>query len=209
MNAPPFIKKTARWNPGKPYQKGSFTPAGRLHYSDREATRRYNPVGWDSGPVKWAARIFVGFNVGKRPVWSMEHVVALTRDIRRKQGMKEDSSFVYQKGVYEHEDPKHGVVQEESAQIVFLNLYESTETPLYFCTHMLLLAEELRLRLQQESVILEFVVDGIPHRTIGLVDGGKGTVPIIDTGTYDPLYDEEGALIARNQIRERLGFWEK
>ena len=81
-----------------PNGHGAFTPNGPKYLRGKRV--RSNPELWHTDEPVYAARLFVGFNVGGRPQWSMNDLVALVEKIRVSQGRRPDSSFLAQRGIY-------------------------------------------------------------------------------------------------------------
>jgi hypothetical protein len=144
---------------------GFFVPNGTL--TTRGSILRRNPPAWESEDPIWGARIFVGFSVGMEPRWSMEDAVHIVRRVRGAQVGTPDSSFLYQKGLYTHKLTGE-TVEEDGAQIVFINLPDFGATPKVFEKQMVEVAEALAIELEQEEVIVELQKDGITQKTIGV-----------------------------------------
>ncbi len=144
---------------------GIFTPTGELRFRGR-GSRTYaaNPRLW-SGPPADAARLFVGMNVGPDPVWSLRDVIEVVAAERSAQTGDPSASFVAQKGIFKHS--AGDVVEEDSAQVVILNLDDET-TAEDFEKQMVNLASRLAKTLQQELVIVELQSGGRAHKTIGV-----------------------------------------
>jgi hypothetical protein len=150
---------------GRSGDSGSFEPNGRLGLVGERPNLRENRTGWSSKTPIYAARIFVGFNVGPKARWTMDDVVRLVKKTRTKQVGSPDATFLYQRGLYTSKKDD-SVVDERGAQIIILNL---SGAPLRaFRTQMLDLAEELATKLRQEEVILELQRGGISKETIGV-----------------------------------------
>lgn len=165
----PFnIRSRVSWNPG-PKKAGCFAPYGELSFTEDSLKTRFNPgnlYGTEFSPL-WSARIFVGFNVGDIPTYTMEQVVGLVKTIRASQDQEADSSFIYQRGLYTHRSDGK-VVEEQSAQIVFINVNTVKEPPNEFRLNMLRLGDTLRETLKQESVIVTFYFGSDQKETVGL-----------------------------------------
>lgn len=123
---------------------------------------------WKTTEVPWAARLFVGFNVGHEAVYDMEDLITLVKAVRKRQGVPMDSTFIYQKGVYTHEDD-HGVVTEDGAQVIILNLDPGTSKEV-FEAQMIELANVIVDEMQQETVIVEMQQGGIVREIIGVTE---------------------------------------
>lgn len=134
--------------------QGWFRPTGAL---------RPNRVRWSGEPAQ-AARIIVGFNIGDEPHWTMKEVMRMVREIRAEQGAAPAASFVFQKGIYAHDDG--GIVEEDGAQIIVLNLTEQSQKD--FKRDIERMAEKLARDMKQEEVIVEFQNSGITTETLGV-----------------------------------------
>ena len=135
---------------GRP--RGWFKPTGAL---------RPNRTRWVTTEPVQAARIFVGFSVGEEPTWRMQDVVDLVREIRQEQGERPAASFVFQKGIYAHEDREGMVVEEDGAQVIVLNLTDKAERR--FESEIEALATKLATELKQEEVIVDFQRGGLSY----------------------------------------------
>lgn len=145
---------------------GWFRPTGTLRHS---GNRRHleNPPRWESDEPLYAARIFVGFNVGDEKVWSLEDVVEIVREIRTEQVGNPGSTFLLQKGIYAHQ-AGGPVVEEDGAQVIILNLPDYDTEPAQFRKQIVKLAEDMARQLRQEEVIVEFQKGGLSERTMGV-----------------------------------------
>ncbi len=144
---------------------GSFRPNGRMTLEGRRADFAENPTGWSSRAPIYAARIFVGFNVGPRPRWTMSDVVQIVKRVRKGQVGSPDATFLYQRGLYTSKEDS-SVVDEKGAQIIILNL--SGATVKEFRAQMIELGEEIAEKLRQEEVIVEIQKGGVSKETIGI-----------------------------------------
>jgi len=144
---------------------GSFRPNGRMTLEGRGADFTENPAGWSSRAPIYAARIFVGFNVGPRPRWSMGDVVQIVKRVRKGQVGSPDATFLYQRGLYTSKEDS-SIVDEKGAQIIILNL--SGATVKEFRRQMIELGEEIATKLRQEEVIVEIQKGGVSKETIGI-----------------------------------------
>lgn len=142
-----------------------FVPTGTPNFRGR-GTKVYaeNPRLW-SGPPAQASRLFVGLNVGDDPVWSIQDVIEIVAAERASQTGDPSASFIAQKGIFKHSGGK--VVEEDSVQVVVLNLDEETD-PESFEHQMVDLATRLAKTLQQELVIVEMQSRGRVDKTIGV-----------------------------------------
>lgn len=144
---------------------GSFRPNGPMTLEGRRADFAENPTGWSSRAPIYAARIFVGFNVGPRPRWTMSDVVQIVKRVRKGQVGSPDATFLYQRGLYTSKEDR-SVVDEKGAQIIILNL--SGATVKEFRAQMIELGEEIAEKLRQEEVIVEIQKGGVSKETIGI-----------------------------------------
>lgn len=147
---------------------GWFVPNARLTVSRGGLSRLHtNPPAWSSDEPLTAARIFVGFNVGARPVWTIEDAIRIVRRVRKEQVGVPDSTFLYQRGLYTHKSSGE-TVEEDGTQIIFLNLPDFGVTKADFERQALDLAETLATELDQEEVIVEIQRGGMTEKTIGV-----------------------------------------
>lgn len=161
----PANTRTSHWRSPSGSHAGSFRPNGSVLAIGPVPTSK-NPEAWESSDPPVAARLFVGFNVGPRAVWSVEDLVPLVRRVREQQGHKADASFLLQKGIYTSE--KDGsVVEEDGAQVIVLDLDGTPEKK--FKREMVELGETIATVLEQEAVILEMQKGGITTSTVGIV----------------------------------------
>lgn len=141
---------------------GRFRPTGEvLLVGDEAAYKRNNREWTDKSGELLAARFFVGFNVGLKPTWSMDDVVALVERTRRKQKAKPDSTFLAQRGLYTGDAGE--LVDESGAQIIILNL--SGLAAKAFTKQMEELADIIVHELKQERVIVEIQQAGVVKET--------------------------------------------
>lgn len=151
-----------------------FRPEGHL-YVIRDDGARVGPQERASGHAKedvtrygsgsLSARLFVGLNVGDKPTFTVDDVVAAVLEERRKQGASPDASFLAQRGVYTSQQDGSTVV-ENSVQIVILHLSDAPRE--MFIEEMKKLGEALRTRLQQETIILEIQERGVVQDVFGI-----------------------------------------
>jgi hypothetical protein len=137
-----------------------FRPTGAL---------RPNRELWSSSEPVQSARLFVGFNVGSEPMWSLGRVMELVKDIRAEQAERPDASFLYQRGYYTHELDESGkdvLVEEDGAQIIVLNTFETA--PKTFEQQMKQLADKLAYAMEQKEVIVEFQRGGRTYDTVSM-----------------------------------------
>lgn len=157
---------TFRANPGKPV---FAYKAGEQRFAVRN-----NPIDWESGKEPtYSANLFVGFSVKNKPVWTMNDLVKLVKEVRRRQVKHPDSSFIYQRGVYTHLKKEKGdkqyVVTEDGAQVILLNVVPMKKNFALFRKHVIRLAEIICERLEQDTVIVRIDKNGIAEETIGVI----------------------------------------
>jgi hypothetical protein len=140
---------------------GAFMPNGAL---------RPNKKLWGTKDPVQAARLFVGFNVGQDPTWSMGKLMELVKRIRAEQKLPPDASFLFQKGYYTHEASKE-LVEEEGAQIIVLNIFDQSRKA--FERDVRRLADKIAYAMKQESVIIEFQDGGKTYETLSMGRPGK------------------------------------
>jgi hypothetical protein len=135
---------------------GWFRPTGAMR-PNRRTWAQHDPVQ--------AARLFVGFNVGERPAWTVETLIGMVREIRQEQGFSPAASFVAQKGMYVHQHSGE-LIEEDGAQVIILNV---DDTPPAKCERAVeQLGVKLADELMQEEVILELQRGGVVYQTMGL-----------------------------------------
>lgn len=156
---------TRRFHWKSPTGPGSFRPNGELTVEARGSNFLENPTGWSTRQPMYAARIFVGFNVGQRPRWKMDDAVRIVKRVRKAQVGAPDATFLYQRGLYTSTQDK-SLVDEKGAQIILLNLAGASAKE--FRAQMIELGEELATVLKQESVIVEIQKGGVSKETIGI-----------------------------------------
>lgn len=141
---------------------------GAVTIRDRGAVLRFNPVGlvevYGQNPVVrrtgralLAARLFVGFNVGSKPTWTVNTLAKRVLAIRKAQGRAAGASFVIQKGIWQ--EVGKPPVKEDSAQVIIIN-DEGLDRP-QFTTDMIDLAEQLARGMKQDSIYLDIQNKGI------------------------------------------------
>jgi hypothetical protein len=160
-----FVAK-GRWASPNCKEQGSFTPS-------RENPSLIgvlpNPVDWESEET-WSARVFVGFNVGLTPTYGIEDLIAIVKEVRKKQTGLPDSTFLAQKGIYTYQEGQYkGQYSEErGGQAIVLNV-EPVQVPKeQFITDMQSMAEVIAAALQQEKVVLEIQRNGVVQKTYGI-----------------------------------------
>lgn len=130
----------------------SFMPTPRTEV--RLGSRR-NPVDDFSGD-NWAARLFIGFNVGTEPRWSIDDLLPRVRKMRQAQGAPPDATYIATRGVFTHGSGR--VVEEDGAQVIIFAVDEDAET---FQKNVLALAETLVRELEQEAIFVELQKNGL------------------------------------------------
>lgn len=149
-----------------PHGPGSFRPNGKLQIVGNRKNLEANPAAWESEEGTLAARLFVGFNVGDKPTYTVDDLVSIVRGVRERQFRSPDSSFLVQKGIYTSR--KTGdVVEEDGAQVIILNLYGASAKE--FTAEMAELAEAIVHAFHQEEVVVEIQQSGITKKTFGVV----------------------------------------
>jgi hypothetical protein len=122
---------------------------GGLRREAREAPQKLTP--------QFSARLFVGFNVGGSPVWTVDDVKSQAFFLRQEMGADPDLSIWAGEGIFQG---KHKLVSEESAQIVILDFGKDWNK---FVDPMIPFAGMLARRLLQESVALQLNDHGVSH----------------------------------------------
>lgn len=144
---------------------GYFLPNGKRHGRGPGARKIVaNRQRWASEEPVQSARFFVGFNVGDEPRWTMNDLVRLSAKFLERHTGSPSSSYIYQKGIYQHEEGP--IVEEDGAQVIVLNLDETP--PRTFEEQMLRVGEDLAESMRQEEVIVQFQRGGLPTRTVGV-----------------------------------------
>ncbi len=156
--------RTHSWR--APHGAGSFRPNGKKHFVGNPSAFAHNASKrWGGASETLAARIFVGFNVGGEPRWTLGHLIEIVQRVRRLQGHAPDSSFVAQKGIYTSRLSGE-TITEDGAQVILIDL---EGLPLeQFEQEMMVLAGEIAGVLEQEEVILEIQRNGLSIRTFGV-----------------------------------------
>jgi hypothetical protein len=139
----------------------TFRPVGQTYEA---VDGQLRPIGPRNNPIEriggggLSARLFVGLSVGDKPTYSIDDVVRATIEVRKSQGLGADASFLIQRGVYTHSGSGQ-VVTENSVQIIILDFEGRSKAA--FTQDVTQLAEDLRARLRQESVIVEVQERGV------------------------------------------------
>lgn len=166
---PVIHANTARTSWGGP-RPGSFRPNGAFQYhgNPEHFTRGHwypkaNPADWGDPKEHevWSARLFVGFSIGDKAIWTMDDMIELVQEIRQRQQARPDASFVSQRGIYSHEDKSQGIVVEDGAQIIIVGDPRDNVSEKQFRSEMIELAEEICREFRQESVMLEIQCNGM------------------------------------------------
>lgn len=139
---------------------GTFRPQGRLTHHGSHV----NPRDWQSTETL-AARIIVGFNVGSVPTWSMDHLIPIVERERAEQVGDPSSTFIAQRGIYQHRDGKQ-IVTEDGAQVIIIDT-RSTDAQ-EFEDQMVHLGEVICSELKQETVVVEIQRNGVTVKTMGI-----------------------------------------
>ena len=158
----PADTRTAHW--GKPNGWGCFQPTGRRSY---HGNRDYlsNPKNWsDTEGRTLVARLFVGFNVGKKTVYKMRDLVKIVRRVRKDQTGDPSSTFVSQHGIYRHKTGE--VVEEPGAQVIIINT--GGVSAKRFNKQMAKLAETIASKMKQEEVVVEIQRGGLVQEVFGV-----------------------------------------
>jgi hypothetical protein len=168
------------------WEGGSFRPNGaRSGYGEEGARLAKNFTRWSSNEMILASRIFVGFNVGPEPVYTLEDLVEIVKNLRWAQTGDPSSTFIAQRGVYRHEGGE--VVEEDGAQVIILN---TTDMPYQeFVNQIVTLAEAIAERMKQEEVIVEIQRGGITQQVLGV--GAGRMAPNVSYPYWDVITPEE------------------
>jgi hypothetical protein len=134
----------------------TFSPDGPTFVVTQGVLTKLNPIA-RLGQGGLSARIFVGLKVGTRVKWKVADVVKIVWEVREKQKQSPDASILAQSGIYK--DHKGRRIVEPSVQIIIMDFAGSSKET--FLKEMEALAESLREKLQQETVILEIQNRGI------------------------------------------------
>lgn len=135
---------------------GFFYPQGKLTVID-------NPPIWKEARP-WAARLIVGFNVGRRPRWKLADLLPIVKRVRTRQSGDPAATFLAQKGIYKH--ARSGLVVTENGAQVFIIAHRTT--PAIFRRQMIALAETIARELRQAEVVLELQHGGITREVMGI-----------------------------------------
>ena len=141
-----------------------FRPHGELHNHSGSVAAKHEAADVEKlGEGTLSARLFVGLSApspsGKQvPTYSVEDVVKAVVEIRKAQGQIPDSTFMAQKGVYT-ESKTGQLIEEDSVQIIIIDISGASERD--FTSAVQKMAEELRARFHQDSIIVEIQRRGL------------------------------------------------
>lgn len=117
-----------------------------------------------------SARLFIGLNVGDKPTYTTEQVIADTIKIRKRQKVLPDASFLTQRGVYTHGKGKAShLVKEDSVQIIIIDTVGTPEKT--FIKQVQSLGKQLRADFKQNEVILEVQKSGVVQDVYAISKG--------------------------------------
>lgn len=140
-----------------------FNPSGPTQTVTATNTARPNPLDWNSTTTR-AARLFVGFKVGKKLTWKMNDLVKLVKKTRVEQVSSANSTYIAQRGIYTH---RNGVVVDEpGAQVIIIDEQGTSEA--VFAGQMIALGEVIAKKLKQESIVVELQENGVVKRVMGV-----------------------------------------
>lgn len=158
----------------------NFTVKGRRHSwapkrnSSPETTGR-NPVVWGEGeyPDSLAGHLFVGLSVGQNPRYNVRDVMAIVKRLRTAQTGVPNSTFILQRGIYKDqptvsEPEDHGIVEEDSVQVLVFRENPDIETKPSFRAHMIEIGEKICRELHQRTVILDLKHNGTTIELMGI-----------------------------------------
>jgi hypothetical protein len=155
-----------------PYVYGTreFLPNGKFHGRGTGGRLLANEVAgdfikWSSSAPMLSARLFVGFNVGEKPRWTLADLMALVRRVLEQQTGDPSSTFIAQRGFYLHRDTRY-VVEEDGAQVVIFP--DSDEPRDSFEARMVELARVIAADMQQAEVIVDISRGGISQQAYGV-----------------------------------------
>lgn len=158
-------------SPGGPIR---WRPTGPLYrVSVRDGVRGNPPKVERLGAETFSARIFVGFNVGETPTWTLDELIAVAKRHWKKakwsRRKKETSgaSFLSQRGFF---DSPQGFVSEDSAQVVIVSGGTESEFP-KFQKAMEVFSEAITKDLKQQAVLLELQVNGLTRLAAYVSEG--------------------------------------
>jgi len=141
---------------------GSFVPdKGTIMFEGNPPPREHLSYGKGA----YSGLIIVGLNRRDGDKNNIEDIIATVRDTRIAQVDDPGSSFISQKGLYKHKVTGE-TVSEESVRVIIMLLTD--ETPEEFRENVLVLAEDLADKFDQEEVIVEFQDRGVTDFVIGV-----------------------------------------
>lgn len=149
-----------------------FTPSGKPQLFGLNPRK----ILWTGRPAN-SCRMFIGFNVGQTPRWSVDILAELVQKVRSEQKSDKgrrvppDASFVIQKGLYRSKKTR-AVVYEDSVQLIVLSLFGESDKR--FRDNMVKLSGIIARELEQDEVIVEFQQEGVPHDAMGVTWASKG-----------------------------------
>jgi len=112
--------------------------------------------------VTWSARLFIGFNVGDKPTWTLAKVVALVKKFRTAQGEDPDATFFATRGLYtERKAARSRLINEDGCQVVILNMSDPPKPEAEFRDQMVDLGERLVTRMKQDKIYVEIQRNGL------------------------------------------------
>ena len=160
----------ARWHGPRGYWRPA-PGARKVFVGDFRAQNPARTPRWES-KVTWAARLFVGCNVGDVPTWTLDHVVKFVKKHYSRPSRPGDSykgaSFVAQRGLWPSEKKKgRRLIEEDSIQVILINTDPKTSTKA-FQNQAFDLAQLAARVFDQDQVILEFQRNGITVKTMGV-----------------------------------------
>jgi hypothetical protein len=133
----------------------TFRPTGRMVFTGRnpDQTTHGEIIIKTRGNETLQARIVVGLNTAGKPRWRLRDVQRVVLAQKHAAGLGAGASFLMQYGIYQE---KHGdkIDRERSVQIILLNLFDGLSQRA-FLTHIRRLAETLRIKLNQDAVLVQ------------------------------------------------------
>lgn len=137
------------------FQGGLFRPQGKV-YKRGDQQVAFGAIAFRSQETI-AARLFVGFNVGDEPRWTIENLIDLVLASRILQGANPSATLLAQKGIYQHQTGDRRVVIEDGAQVI---IFRDSGTLDEFTQQMIDLGTEIARVFIQEMVIVEIQRNG-------------------------------------------------
>lgn len=142
---------------------GHFRPQGETVIIGSKSHLLENPV-LEEYDETLAARLIVGLNRLGQPPATVDQLVAVVRRVRTEQVGDPSSSFLLQRGIYQHRSGE--IVEEPGAQVIIIDTTGATQKA--FGEQMVVLAESIASDLSQESVIVEIQKNGVTQRTLSV-----------------------------------------